>query len=1171
MSFWLVALHAGGPVPKVIDFGIAKATAEPLTDQTTFTAHGHFIGTPAYMSPEQAEVSVLDVDTRSDIYSLGVLLYELLTGKTPFDQQELLQSGLDEMRRTLRECEPHRPSTRLDDFRVEELTQTAVVRRIEPPKLKLLLRGDLDWIVMKALEKDRNRRYQTANGLAADVRRHLNNEPVFARPPSRLYRLQKLVRRNQTVFVSGLAVAAALLVGLGSVTWSFFKEKAARQQAEIREQITQAAFAASQDRPADADRIILGVANVPPSVESALTFRSVGEWHALNGRWPAAAERFTRLLQMNSFANQELATLDVVKCGAALAAAGDQKGYDRFRELAAARFAAAPSAVAAERVIKATLLFPASKAFCQKLRPYAEAAQSQAPVPNPVKPGERIIYPRLEKLAAISACSFDGQSVGVRFNQPVDPVSADNPANYQVPGASVTKVVLDADGRTARLELASSLGGEFKVIVSNVKGRSLDAMIPETTLAGTVMPLQWAVVGDAQAAANSVAYSGNTATVMAGGSDLWYGGDHFVYQYLKVTNDFDYCLRVQSVKDTDGTGFARAGLMARASLTDINGHMVMMERNAGTTADGTFQMTLRTSASQPKLTASQPPKQLPPAGGRDSWVRLQRVGTVFSGYFSTNEVDWTRLYEFDGAVAGDRVFTNRVLYLGIATSAHSRTTTTTAEVSDLGVTPHELVKIVAQPAANIEWRLGGAANLRVVASGFRVAYQWRKNGVDIPGATHGTYSLAGAKQADAGVYSALVYNDVSSLVTADMAVTIRVDAEPPVVNEVISYDGLSVGVRFNKQVDPATATNGADYSINGTTVTNATLVAGGQSVVLWLKNALAGRFSVAVRNVRDLAKKPIGTGSKRDGSVLNLRAVAVGDAMQRPFSVRYDGNAGKIIAGGSDIGEQGDHFVYQYLLVTNDFDFRLRVQSVTDGGGIFARTGLMARDSATNTSSRQVMVAVNQGNTFQVVVRPKTGSTQAQSQPPNPLPAAYGSNSWVRLQRLGTTFYTYGSDDGQSWTKLYQFDSAADEDGPFASTLCLGIATSAWSSTKTVAAVVSDLGVSPTLPAGTMLSLALLEYRRGNYGPAMDWSRRCIASYPDYQAARVATAHVILALCCERQRQTGEARAELAKAQGMIDAQSIGESNPGNVTQGFWFDWLSARVLLREAGTAIRE
>ena len=211
----LVTMLDGVPMPKVIDFGIAKATTgDRLTDKTVFTAYEQMIGTPAYMSPEQAEMSALDVDTRTDIYSLGVLLYELLTGKTPFDQKELLSSGLHEMRRTLREEEPHRPSTKLDGLEVEELTQTAVQRRVEAPKLKMLLSGDLDWIVMKALEKDRDRRYQTANGLGMDIQRYLTNEPVVARPPSRLYRLQKLVRRNQATFVTIGAVSLALILSL---------------------------------------------------------------------------------------------------------------------------------------------------------------------------------------------------------------------------------------------------------------------------------------------------------------------------------------------------------------------------------------------------------------------------------------------------------------------------------------------------------------------------------------------------------------------------------------------------------------------------------------------------------------------------------------------------------------------------------------------------------------------------------------------------------------------------------------------------------------------------------------------------------------------------------------------------------------------------------------------
>ncbi len=232
----LVTVNDGVPLPIVIDFGIAKATSQQrLTDKTVYTAFEQFIGTPAYMSPEQAEMTNLDINTRSDVYALGVLLYELLTGKTPFDAQTLLAAGLDEMRRIIREQEPVRPSTRLGTMVEGELTTTAQQRQSEPPKLIHLVRGDLDWIVMKCLDKDRRRRYETANGLAQDIERHLKHEPVVARPPSTAYRVQKFVRRNKLAVGAASAVAAALVLGIAISAWEAVRAtRAEHQQEQLR-------------------------------------------------------------------------------------------------------------------------------------------------------------------------------------------------------------------------------------------------------------------------------------------------------------------------------------------------------------------------------------------------------------------------------------------------------------------------------------------------------------------------------------------------------------------------------------------------------------------------------------------------------------------------------------------------------------------------------------------------------------------------------------------------------------------------------------------------------------------------------------------------------------------------------------------------------------------------
>ncbi|HUA65283.1 MAG TPA: protein kinase [Alphaproteobacteria bacterium] len=232
----LVAEDGGVPTPKVIDFGIAKATAGiELTDKTLFTAFEQFLGTPAYMSPEQASLGRMDIDTRSDIYSLGVLLYELLGGWPPFDEAGLKRAALDEILQTIRKKDPPRPSTRLAMLAAHELAVVAQCRQSEPGRLPNSIRGDLDWIVMKALEKDRDRRYETANGLAADIQRHLSREPVLARPPSQIYRLQKAVQRNKLAFAAAASVAVALVAGLAVSSWLYFSESRARVRAMAAE------------------------------------------------------------------------------------------------------------------------------------------------------------------------------------------------------------------------------------------------------------------------------------------------------------------------------------------------------------------------------------------------------------------------------------------------------------------------------------------------------------------------------------------------------------------------------------------------------------------------------------------------------------------------------------------------------------------------------------------------------------------------------------------------------------------------------------------------------------------------------------------------------------------------------------------------------------------------
>jgi eukaryotic-like serine/threonine-protein kinase len=382
----LVADHDGTPVPKVIDFGIAKATTDQrLTDKTLFTALEQFIGTPAYMSPEQAKLSGLDVDTRSDIYSLGVLLYELLTGKTPFDARRLLDAGFDEIRRIIREEDPPRPSTRLSTLEAVEQTDVARHRHSELPKLLGVIRGDLDWIVMKCLEKDRSRRYETASGLAADVRRHLSNEPVVACPPSTAYKIQKAFRRNKLVFAAGGAVAAALLIGLGvSIAFAIKEHRAKeranaaeraqarmRAEAEIGKMYAETGRLLSERQLEKAEQVLN---QTPPRAEGASLFQAFGNIHASRNEWQQAITNFTKEIEVapsNHMAYHFLAPL--------LVQVEDLAGYHRLRGAILRQFAGVSDPMIAERMTKATLLLPPPASDLPAIQKLADTAAAAGP------------------------------------------------------------------------------------------------------------------------------------------------------------------------------------------------------------------------------------------------------------------------------------------------------------------------------------------------------------------------------------------------------------------------------------------------------------------------------------------------------------------------------------------------------------------------------------------------------------------------------------------------------------------------------------------------------------------------------------------------------------------------------------------------------------------------
>jgi serine/threonine protein kinase len=369
----LVVGQDQGSVPKVIDFGIAKTTETRRSDRTVITAHDQFFGTPAYMSPEQVEMAGMDVDTRSDIYSLGVLLYELLTSSTPVDGQELSTLGVSKIRQTLLENEVVRPSEMLRLLPLSKQQNLAEMRSTDPAHLIGQVRGDLDWIVLKATEKNRIRRYQTANSLAMDVMRFLEFQPITARPRSRFYLMAKFIRRNRLAFAASVILTALLLGGFVTTATLYRRERDAldvaknakdeesrlREQSDARANVSRVALLLDQGLidEADALRKRYPLSSIEPTLEGATVFRSLGDWNAGHERWDQAIQCFRLLIQANRLDKPEriLNGTDLMATAAAMMMENERE-YDTFRGEVLERYSPPRVPLHAEHLLKACLL-----------------------------------------------------------------------------------------------------------------------------------------------------------------------------------------------------------------------------------------------------------------------------------------------------------------------------------------------------------------------------------------------------------------------------------------------------------------------------------------------------------------------------------------------------------------------------------------------------------------------------------------------------------------------------------------------------------------------------------------------------------------------------------------------------------------------------------------------
>jgi hypothetical protein len=384
----IVTRQDGEHVPKIIDFGIAKSesTGESIT------AHDQFFGTPAYMSPEQVAMTGIDVDTRSDIFSLGVLLHELLTGSTPIDGTLAPEPTFSQIRKSLLTWEMLRPSEHLAKLPAEKLRALADERGTQPAALIARVKGDLDWIVMMALEKNRMRRYQTANGLAVDIKRFLTQQPIAAHPPSKAYVLAKFVRRNRLAFGAAVLLVALLAGGFATTALLYERERKAamvqlrlkneaqaarheesrlRRQADARSNISRIAFLLDQGLTDEADdlRQRYPLSLIEPSLEAAAVFRSLGDWNARHGRWDHALQCYQRLLQANRLGAPQkiLHGHDLIAISAALLKR-DPAAYRSFRDEALERYVPSEGRVHAEHLLKVCLIQPADRRVIETLR-----------------------------------------------------------------------------------------------------------------------------------------------------------------------------------------------------------------------------------------------------------------------------------------------------------------------------------------------------------------------------------------------------------------------------------------------------------------------------------------------------------------------------------------------------------------------------------------------------------------------------------------------------------------------------------------------------------------------------------------------------------------------------------------------------------------------------------